>query len=139
MSENHEAIESAFEFDERLRAVAKIDGRYEANAYRFVFEGLNHTLAGLTRPRHVTASELLDGIRDLAKEKFGFLARTVLENWGLSGTGDFGEIVFSLVNYGLMGKTEEDRREDFDDVYDFKRVFDEEYLEELPQLLKLSS
>lgn len=139
MSDYHEALESALEFDERLYAVSKIDGRYEVNAYKFVFEALNHTLASLPEPRHVTASELLDGIRDLAKDKFGFLARTVLENWGLSNTSDFGEIVFSLVNYGLLGKTDDDRREDFDNVYDFTKVFVEEYLAELPQHVKIAN
>lgn len=138
MSNNYDTINDALEFDERLFAVSKIDGRYEVNAYKFVFEALNHTLTTLAEPRHVTASELLDGIRDLAKDKFGFLASTVLESWGLSGTSDFGEIVFTLVNYGLMGKTDDDRREDFDDVYDFEKVFVEEYLAELPQHVKIA-
>jgi uncharacterized repeat protein (TIGR04138 family) len=138
MAGHDDIVENVLEMDDRLRAVARIDGRYDAGAYRFVFEGLNHTLSKLPEARHVTARELLDGIRDLAKEKFGFLARTVFESWGVHATNDFGEIVFSLVSYGLMGKTEEDRREDFDDVFDFRKVLDEEYLEELPKLVKLS-
>jgi len=138
MSSQDKVLEGALEFDERLRAVAKIDGRYDIGAYRFVFDGLNHTISKLSEARHVTALELLQGIRDLAKEKFGFLARTVLESWGVRETSDFGEIVFSLVGYGLMGRTDEDRREDFDDVYDFAKVFDEEYLAELPGQVKLN-
>ena len=139
MSEEKEFVESALEFDERLRTVARIDGHYDVQAYRFVFESLNHTIAKLSEPRHVTARELLDGIRELAKEKFGLLARTVFENWGLSSTKDFGEIVFSLVSYGLMGKTDEDRLEDFDSVYDFKEGLDDEYLAELSRQISLSS
>lgn len=139
MSIEKEFVENALEFDERLRTVARIDGHYDVQAYRFVFEGLNHTIAKLSEPRHVTARELLDGIRELAKEKFGLLARTVFENWGLCGTNDFGEIVFSLVSYGLMGKTDEDRLEDFDSVYDFKEVLDDEYLAELSRQISLSS
>ena len=139
MSEEKEFVESALEFDERLRTVARIDGHYDVQAYRFVFESLNHTIAKLSEPRHVTARELLDGIRELAKDKFGLLARTVFENWGLSSTKDFGEIVFSLVSYGLMGKTDEDRLEDFDSVYDFKEGLDDEYLAELPRQISLSS
>jgi uncharacterized repeat protein (TIGR04138 family) len=34
-------------------------------------------------------------------------------------TGDFGEIVFNLIGIGQMRKTSDDRREDFDDVFDF--------------------
>ena len=139
MSSQKKILESALEFDERLRALAKIDRRYDVEAYRFVFEGLNHTLSKLPEPRHVTARELLDGIRELAKEKFGFMARTVFDNWGVHHTSDFGEMVFSLVNYGFMGKTDEDKREDFDSVYDFKKVFDEEYIAELPLYVKINT
>jgi uncharacterized repeat protein (TIGR04138 family) len=139
MSSYDDVIESALEFDERLRAVARIDGRYNVEAYRFIFEGLQYTLSKLPEPRHVTAYELLDGIREFAKDKFGFMARTVFESWGLHGTGDFGQIVFSLVSYSLMGKTDEDNLEDFENVYDFKKVFDEEYIAELPRHVKLST
>jgi uncharacterized repeat protein (TIGR04138 family) len=113
--------------------VAKIEGRYDLEAYRFIFDALHFTISRLSEPRHVSAAELLDGIRDLAKKKFGFMARIVFQSWGIRRTGDFGEMVFILVNYGLMGKTEEDSIEDFDDVYDFKEVFDDEYLRELPR------
>ncbi len=133
MPDKDHALESEREFDERLRAVAKIEGRYDLEAYRFIFDALHFTISRLPEPRHVTAAELLDGIRELAKKKFGFMARIVFENWGVSRTDNFGEMVFGLVNYGLMGKTEEDNIEDFDDVYDFKKVFDDEYLRELPR------
>ena len=139
MSEYDHILETVKDFNERIRAVAKIESRYSLEAYKFVFDGLQHTLSKLAEPRHVTAYELLEGIRELAKDKFGFLARTVFRNWGVLGTDDFGEIVFILVNYGLMGKTEDDRREDFENVYDFKKVFDEEYLAELSQHMKLGT
>jgi len=139
MSEQQKVLEGALEFDERLRTVAKIDGRYDHEAYKFVFEGLNQTLSGMSEQRHVTASELLAGIKELAKDKFGFLARTVFENWGLRSTSDFGEIVFTLVGYGLMGKTDSDRREDFDNVYEFKQALDEDYIAELAQKVKIKA
>ena len=34
---------------------------------------------------------------------------------------------FNLVNEGLLGKTEEDRREDFAAGYDFRKAFDESF------------
>ena len=46
------------------------------------------------------------------------MAKTVLNNWGIRETGDFGEIVFNLIRVGHMRKTARDRREDFDDVFD---------------------
>jgi uncharacterized repeat protein (TIGR04138 family) len=139
MSDEDHAPENEREFDERLRAVSKIEGRYDLEAYRFIFDALHFTISSLPQPRHVTAAELLDGLRELAKKKFGFMARVVFENWGVHRTSDFGEIVFGLVNYGLMGKTEEDSIEDFDEVYDFKKVFDDEYLKELPMLVSIKA
>ena len=48
-----------------------------------------------------------------------FMAKTVLNNWGIYRTSDFGEMVFNLIRIGECSKTENDRREDFDNVYDF--------------------
>ena len=52
----------------------------------------------------------------------GYLAKHVLNHWGVRSTGDFGEIVFNLIEIGQMRKTPDDRREDFDDVFDFVSV-----------------
>jgi uncharacterized repeat protein (TIGR04138 family) len=112
---------------EKLRAVAQEDGRYSLEAYVFTFRGLDRTLHRLDRrkgPSHVTGKELLEGIRDLALEEFGYLARTVFESWGVRTTRDFGEIVFVMVNAGMMGKTERDRVEDFDGVFEFEEAFE---------------
>jgi uncharacterized repeat protein (TIGR04138 family) len=73
---------------------------------------------------HVSGQELLEGVRLLAIEQFGCLAETVLATWGVHGTEDFGEIVFNLVEFDLMGKQESDTKEDFRSVYDFQEVFD---------------
>jgi uncharacterized repeat protein (TIGR04138 family) len=48
------------------------------------------------------------------------MAKCVLNSWGVHNTGDFGEIVFNLIRIGQMRKTKDDRREDFDDVFDFE-------------------
>ncbi|GIW70647.1 MAG: hypothetical protein KatS3mg102_0189 [Planctomycetota bacterium] len=74
----------------------------------------------------MTGQELCAGLRDLALEKFGPLARTVLRQWGVHRTRDFGEMVFDLIRIGLMGKTDTDTIEDFDEVYAFDEAFDDE-------------
>ncbi len=51
------------------------------------------------------------------------MAKLVLGNWGMHATRDFGEIVFNLIRIGRMKKTPQDRREDFDDVFDFEQAF----------------
>ena len=47
----------------------------------------------------------------------------MLNSWGVTCTGDFGEIVFNLIRIKQMKKTKDDRREDFDDVFDFDAGF----------------
>ena len=71
--------------------------------------------------RHVSGQELCAAIRHLAIEQYGYMAKCVFNRWGVTNTSDFGNIVFSLIELGHMRKTEADRREDFDDVFDFER------------------
>lgn len=70
--------------------------------------------------RHLSGQELCEAIRRLALERFGYLAKCVFESWGLASSGDFGEMVFELIRLGRMRRTEDDRREDFDDAFDFE-------------------
>ena len=56
------------------------------------------------------------------------MAADVLRNWGIKETVDFGNIVFTLVENGLMGKTEQDSVEDFTDVFDFDEELAGNYL-----------
>ena len=57
-----------------------------------------------------------------AAELYGLMAKVVLNSWGVKTTGDFGEIVYKLIEVGEMTKSKTDRREDFDDVYDFQEA-----------------
>ncbi len=113
--------------EKSLEEVVREKGKYDIEAYRFVFEALDYLLRTLGGPRHVTGAQLSHAIRELALERFGLLARTVLNQWGVHETHDFGEIVYHLVENGLMSKTDEDRISDFDDIYDFEEAFDRGY------------
>jgi uncharacterized repeat protein (TIGR04138 family) len=110
-----------------LEVLTADDTRYKLESYVFVINALGFTMQGLSRRGHVSGHELLDGIRTLAKKEFGPMARTVFESWGVTTTEDFGEIVFNLVDAGILGKTERDSRDDFRDVFDFDEVFDKQY------------
>lgn len=111
--------------------------RYHQNAYQFVFHALRYTQERLQRkPRrgrgeereaHITARELLEGIRELAVAQFGLMAKTVFDRWGVRCTDDFGRIVFDLIDRGEMRKTDRDRLSDFSDVFDFDEAFDHNY------------
>jgi len=78
-------------------------------------------------PKHISGQELCEAARLYASQQFGYLAKTVLNEWGIYSTSDFGEIVYNLIRIGLMRKTKEDRREDFDNVYDFEEAFCRNY------------
>jgi uncharacterized repeat protein (TIGR04138 family) len=125
----------AAEFEATLRRVLEQDPRYRAEAYMFLLESLDHTIESLGRKqrtgddRHVSGPELLEGVREVALEKFGFLAPGVFHQWGVRATLDFGEIVFNLVEARLLKRRPEDRKEDFRDVYDFREVFDRGFVE----------
>jgi uncharacterized repeat protein (TIGR04138 family) len=65
--------------------------------------------------------------RDLALQRYGVIARMVLEHWGLRSTEDIGDVVFTLVELGLLMSQPQDSKEDFVGVYDFAEVFDKDY------------
>jgi uncharacterized repeat protein (TIGR04138 family) len=69
--------------------------------------------------RHVSGQELCEAIRRFALEQYGFMAKSVLNHWGVQTTRDFGAIVFNLIDIGHMRKTPSDRLDDFNNVFDF--------------------
>jgi uncharacterized repeat protein (TIGR04138 family) len=56
------------------------------------------------------------------------MALTVLNEWGIKCCEDFGDIVFNMVEFQLLGKTEQDSREDFKGGYDFEEAFRKPFL-----------
>jgi uncharacterized repeat protein (TIGR04138 family) len=125
------------DFNEALHKILEQDTRYAPEAYVFLREALDFTIKLLKKPdqgpaRHVSGAELLDGLRQFALKEFGPLSLRVLHHWGVKRCEDFGEIVFNLVESGALGKTEEDRREDFAGGYDFERAFATPFLPETP-------
>ncbi len=124
------------EFYQKVEEICQKDPRYKADGYEFLMEALFYTQKTLKRPYHVSGKELLDGIRQLVLERFGPMSLTVLEHWGIKKTDDFGEIVFNLVEGGLLKKTAEDNLSDFKDGYDFKEAFVEGYKLNLQKQIK---
>lgn len=102
--------------------ILRRDPRYARAAYDFVRHALQRAIDE-DEPEHISARELLDAIRALAVEQFGPLARTVLQDWGVNSTDDFGNIVFNLIDEKQFGKTDDDQLSDFRDVYDLDSVF----------------
>ena len=107
------------------------DMRYKEEAYLFVMESLSYTQRKFKRHKHVTGSELLEGIRELLLNKFGPMTLIVLQHWGIHSTEDFGHIVFRLVENKVLSKTEDDNVETFKDAYDFQEAFENDYRRQL--------
>jgi uncharacterized repeat protein (TIGR04138 family) len=106
---------------------AAADGRYEKFAWRFVLSGVESTIEMFNEKDHISGERLLEGLRILASRQFGPMAKEVLNHWGVYTTRDLGNIVFGLISADLLEKDEKDFIEDFDDVFDFQKVFEEDY------------
>jgi uncharacterized repeat protein (TIGR04138 family) len=119
------------EFTEIVGLICKEDPRFDRKVYNFVRQALDHTVKEVKRrqpertgkSQHVTGTELLNGIRDYAIDQYGPLAKTVLTTWGVKRCSDFGDIVFNLIEYNVFSKTDNDRREDFAELYTFDDAF----------------
>lgn len=103
------------------------EARYDERAYLFVLAALEFCQQKLPERRHLTGRELAAGCRDLALARYGLLARAVLEHWGLRDSAGIGEIVFALVDVGLLMSQPNDSKEDFVGVFDFRDAFDRNY------------
>jgi uncharacterized repeat protein (TIGR04138 family) len=115
-------------FDEAVEQILATDARFQRDAYTFVREALDFTQKLISKEnkgnvRHVTPPELLDGIRQYCLIQFGPMTTTVLEEWGIFTSKDFGDIVFNMIECGLLAKTEKDSRDGFRDGYDFTEAF----------------
>lgn len=131
-----------------LYQIVNQDPRYPVEAYWFVRDALAFAADTLElgvesyedpdldpeaeaerarRERHLTGQQLCEAIRQYALQQYGFMAQIVLKTWNIDRTGCFGDIVYNMIGVGLMRKSSDDKRSHFDNVYDFKTVFDREF------------
>lgn len=106
-----------------IRSLAQRKGIFRPEAYFFVLEALENAMQGMEERGHISGADLLDWIRQLGQRRYGVMAGDVFNCWGVSGTLDFGRIVFHLVEEGLLKKREEDSLIDFLDKFDFQDAF----------------
>lgn len=137
-------------FDEVLDGILYKDGRYHRDAYLFVRDAFDYTQKTVIKSalptasegppertadgrQHVTGQQLLEGIRVCALDRFGPMAMTVFEEWGVRASEDFGEIVFNFVESSLFSKTKKDSRDHFRGGYDFFEAFRRPFLPSRPR------
>ena len=113
--------------DEVLDQLQERNPRFHARSYLFVLQALHSVIQSLDEPRHISGRELTEGVRELAMGRYGPMARTVLEHWGIHTTEDVGGVVFAMVEQGILIKQDGDQPEDFADVFDFEEAFELNY------------
>ena|SRR2546423_10906155 len=125
-------------FEEAFEKIRAKDPRYQREAYLFVKEALDHTQRRTkerrAKPGHVSGQELLEALKELALAQFGPMAMMVFEEWGVHSCPDFGEIVFNMIEIGLLQKTDKDSRADFEGGYDFSEAFRKPFLPSSAQI-----
>lgn len=120
------------------------DPRYPVEAYWFVREALAYAADSMelgacnrvdtepcndeatrlaSRERHLTGQQLCEAIRQYSLSQFGYMAKVVLKNWNIDSTACFGDIVYNMIDVGIMKKSDQDERSHFEDVYRFDDVF----------------
>ncbi len=99
--------------DDVLARIRAQGGRYHERGYLFVLATIEYLQSRLEVRRHVSGAELAWACRDFAREQFGLLAPHVLAHWGITRTEDFGRIVFTLVEVGLLVTQPGDQEGDF--------------------------
>ena len=101
--------------------------RFHEHAYLFVLSALEFCQQRMSERRHISGAELAHACRELALERYGVMAKLVLEHWGIRSTGDIGDVVFTLVDLQLLISQPTDNRDDFADIFDFETAFERDY------------
>ena len=110
------------QFTDAVEAISSEHQGYDSGAYYFLKDTLDFTVRRVMesndgKHRHVAASELLIGFRDLAIQEFGPMASTMMTEWGVKSCSDIGAMVFQLIEEGVFGKQDSDTLEDFSEIF----------------------
>jgi uncharacterized repeat protein (TIGR04138 family) len=113
--------------DDVLARIRARGAAYHERSFLFVLAAIEYLQSNLDARRHVNGAELAWACRDFARAQFGLLAPHVLAHWGVTRTQDFGRIVFTLVEVGLLVTQPGDQEGDFEGVFDFADAFGDVY------------
>ena len=86
---------------------------YTAETYQFISDAVAYTTGKLSTHRHVSALELLEGIREYGFAQYGAVTPQVLSQMGLHTARHAGEVVYLLISVQLLSASDDDSPEDF--------------------------
>ena len=75
----------------------------------------------------VAAEQICVVAVEFAVRAYGLMARTILAKLGLRTTGDLGDVVYKMIDAGLIFPSEGETRADFDDVFDLGEELDRRF------------
>ena len=116
-------------FMQLVEKIVQRDLRYRPGAYEFVSDAVTYTIRTLQREnlsrekRHVSGGELIRGVVRYAESQFGPLAWEVLSDWGITTGPAIGDVVFNMIEVGLLTAGKKDSREDFNEIKSLKPLF----------------
>ena len=113
------------EITKRLEFLIESKEKHTISAYCALLDAVNECANDTSRTRleHISGQDLARKFADLVLKAYGPLSSFVLDSWEIRDTRDIGEMVFDLVGVGLLFFSENDKIEDFDDVFDFDEKF----------------
>ena len=117
-----------------IRKICEEDDTFPPMAYCFVRDSVHKALDNIAKakrhnifadddPPDIKGADLCRFFRDTLINRFGPSAIDVLDTWNIKRTSDFGKIIYKLIAVEILGKSENDSIEDFDDVFDFTEEF----------------
>ena len=117
-----------------IRIICEEDDTFPPMAYCFVRDSVHKALDNIVKakrqnmfadddPPDIKGADLCRFFRDTLVNRFGPSAIDVLDTWNIKRTNDFGKIIYKLIAVDILGKSENDSIEDFDDVFDFTEEF----------------
>lgn len=125
------------EFYNTVKKILLKDGRYALDAYEFINDAVIFTVKLFEqekgKSRHVTGVELLIGVKEFAVKKFGPMSYEIFQEWGIVDGMSVGNIVFNMLDYGLLSKTDRDSIEDFRVDFNFEEELKKPFM---PRQLK---
>jgi uncharacterized repeat protein (TIGR04138 family) len=115
-------------FAEAVDRILAEDPRYHREVYSFVRDALDFTVKQQKKgrealPKHVSAAQLLDGVRLFALKEFGPMVLTVFHYWNVRSCEDLGYVVFNMIRKEILGKNDSDSLDQFRDGYNFHEAF----------------
>lgn len=118
-------------FERAVEILTERYPEYTEEAYEFMRAGLDAAADKFCKDDkspHLSAKELYLGACAYALDEYGPLASRVLEFWGIRSAGDFGNIVYNLIEVGIFGKQKGDSREQFDELPDLQEILNAPYV-----------